>query len=216
MTRAIRYTNNLINDRTFPFAVFSCAGKMLLLFFFLIITFPVAYAQKDSDKTSAKTKTHKHEVELADKYFDNYEYFLAAQEYEKALNANPDNKYALFRLAESYRLFFNYDKAEEFYKKAAQFAGKEYPLSGFWYALMMKTNGKYVDAKKEFAKYLDAAAGKVSDSPENKAFYDKATLEMEGCELALTEMKKPQRNYLFENLPGPVNTADSEYSPTIF
>lgn len=161
-------------------------------------------------------KKQKHEAELADKYFGNFDYYLAAKEYEKVLNYDPANKYALFRLAESYRMFFNYDKAEEYYKKATETAIQDYPEARFWHALMLKTNGRYEDAQKEFRVYLDEAAAAAAGSAENKALYDKAQLEMDGCDLALTEMKKPQRDYMFENLPGPVNTPDSEYSPTIY
>jgi outer membrane protein OmpA-like peptidoglycan-associated protein/LysM repeat protein len=164
-------------------------------------------------KPENMNKKERHEVELADRYFDNNEYFLAAQEYSKVFNYDNLNHYALFRLAESYRMYFDYDKAELAYKKATEIAIKEIPVSRFWYAMMLKLNGNYVLAKQQFKTFIEEF--KVS-KPEEQAFYDKAILEEEGCELALTEMRKPQRNYLFENLPAPINTANSEFSPTIY
>lgn len=158
-------------------------------------------------------KKERHEVELADRYFNNHEYFLAAQEYEKVYQYDAQNHYAVFRLAESFRMYFDYDKAENAYKKATEIAINEIPVSRFWYAMMLKLNGKYVESKDQFKLFLNDF--KIT-KPEEQAFYDKAKLEEEGCELALTEMKKPQRNFMFENLPSPINTANSEYSPTIF
>ena len=183
---------------------------VIFLLFFLLIN---CEAQTNKKKLSSK---HKHDVELADKYFDNYEYYLAAQEYEKSVSSDENNQYALFKLGESYRMFFNYDKAEEFYKKLTFITSNEYPQSNFWYAMMLKTNGKYDNAKTEFQKFINSEKTNTIEKSEREALTSKAKLEMEGCELALSEMKKPQRNYLFENLPGPVNTPDSEYSPTIF
>src|SRR5687768_14125373 len=96
-----------------------------LFFAFFYSTFDSALAQNIKNPKDLLTKKEKHEVELADKYYDNQEYYLAAQEYEKAISANPNNKYALFQLAESYRLFFNYNKGEEYYKKTTQVASQE-------------------------------------------------------------------------------------------
>lgn len=185
-----------------------------------LFTITQAYAQDlEMNKEDLKgipanmKKKERHEVELADRHFQNYEYYLAAQEYEKVYQFDAANHYALFRLAESYRMYFDYDKAENAYKKATDKALAEIPVSRFWFAMMLKLNGKYVEAKEQFKIFLkDFKVVK----PEEKAFYDKALLEEEGCELALTEMRKPQRNFMFENLPMPINTANSEYSPTIF
>lgn len=163
-------------------------------------------------KPAKMDKKERHEVELADRYFHNNEYFLAAQEYEKVYQYDAQNHYAVFRLAESFRMYFDYDKAENAYKKATEIATKEIPVSRFWYAMMLKLNGKYVESKDQFKLFLNDF--KIT-KPEEQAFYDKAKLEEEGCELALAEMKKPQRNFMFENLPSPINTPNSEYSPTI-
>ncbi len=191
-----------------------------LLTFSIVFLSHVAYCQdlemgKDElkGKPANMDKKERHEVELADRYFDNYEYFLAAQEYEKAYQYDGANHYALFRLAESFRMYFDYDKAEHAYKKASEIAIKEIPVARFWYAMMLKLNGKYIESKEQFKLFLNEF--KIT-KPEEQAFYDKAKLEEEGCELALTEMKKPQRNFMFENLPAPINTANSEYSPTIY
>ncbi|HEX8546555.1 MAG TPA: LysM peptidoglycan-binding domain-containing protein [Cytophagaceae bacterium] len=180
--------------------------------FFLISSTAIVAQKKDKGKMSKKEEQH--EIGLADTYFHNYEYFLAAQEYEKVVSADPANKYALNRLAESYRNFFNYDKAEMYYKRVSEQAAAEYPDAKFWYALMLKTNGKYEEAKEQFKAFIDANSHKTK--AEEKELVTKARLEYDGCELALVELKKPLRDYNFENLPGPVNTADSEYSPTIF
>lgn len=189
--------------------------KILLFSFFLLTTF-VAFSQKGGKKEKVKMnrKQEAHEVAVADKHFDNMEFFLAAQEYEKVVNADPNNKYALYRLAESYRNYFDYLKAEECFKKATISASKEYPNARFWLAIMLKTNGKYEEAEESFKKYIEDHLSESSQ--EIKDLVEKAKIEFEGCELALNEMKKPRRDYSFENLPSPLNTPESEYSPTMY
>ncbi|HEY8402751.1 MAG TPA: tetratricopeptide repeat protein, partial [Cytophagaceae bacterium] len=147
-------------------------------------------------------------IDVANKYFENMEYYMAAQEYEKVLKNNPSHKVALFRLAESYRLYFEYEKAELNYKRLLVIGEKEYPLARFWVGILQKTNGKYEEAIESFEKFLQTYKGTGKDAVH---YIERAKIEMEGCHVAITEMKKPQRDYEFENLPSPVNTENSEY-----
>ena len=185
----------------------------VLVSLFLFITI-LSFAQK-KDKKTKEISTHKEKVEtqIADKYFDTQEYYLAAKEYEIILKQNPFNKYALFRLGESYRLHFDYAPAEAAYKRAVDTARKEYPLSRYWYASVLKLNGKYTDAEENFQIFLKES---TEATPEMDAYKDKAIIDLNGCQLALNEMKKPARDYEFHVLKGPVNTPDSDYSPVIF
>jgi peptidoglycan-associated lipoprotein len=173
-----------------------------------------AFAQKGKNKDKEVSR-HKEKIEtqLADKYFEIQEYYLAAKEYELILKQDPHNKYALFRLAESYRLHFDYAQAEETYKKAVDTARREFPLSRYWYASVLKLNGKYVDAEENFQLFLKET---TVSNPEMDAYKEKAVLDLNGCQLALNEMKKPARDYEFHVLKSPVNSQDSDYSPVIF
>ncbi len=154
------------------------------------------------------------ETEVADKYFENGEYYLASDYYSRALAEEPNNYYLNYRLAECYRLYFDYLKAERQYLKAGKLgADKEYPLVRFWYAMMLKSNGRYQRAVGEFDKFLTAYEPEVA---EDTIFITEAKLEQAGCELAMKELKKPLRDYKFELLPDPVNTEFSEYAPAFY
>jgi peptidoglycan-associated lipoprotein len=172
------------------------------------------FAQKDKNKDKGVSK-HKEKVEtqLADKYFEIQEYYMAAKEYELILQQDPHNKYALFRLGESYRLHFDYAQAEATYKKAVDTARREYPMSRYWYASILKLNGKYAEAEENFQLFLKET---TVSNPELDAYKEKAVIDLNGCQLALNEMKKPARDYEFHVLKGPVNTQDSDYAPVIF
>src|ERR1700740_836734 len=96
-----------------------------------------------SDKVSAQKKPVKKgkpnpTLILADKHYNNLEYYLAAHEYARVLKNDSSNAYAMFQLAECYRLFFDYKGAEVFYQKVAIRFREKYPLARFWYATMLK------------------------------------------------------------------------------
>ncbi len=180
--------------------------NIIALLFSVVVSMPFygALAQKKSDA----------EIEVADKYFENGEYYLASDYYNRALKDDPNNYYLNYRLAECYRLYFDYLKAEKQYLQAGKLgADKEYPLVRFWYAMMLKSNGRYQRAVGEFDKFLSAYQPEVE---EDTIYTTEAKLEQAGCELAMNELKKPLRDYKFELLPSPVNTEFSEYAPAFF
>ncbi|MFL5728275.1 MAG: LysM peptidoglycan-binding domain-containing protein [Cytophagaceae bacterium] len=184
----------------------------VFLTIFLLLTIS-SFAQK-KDKPKKTTSSHKEKVEtqIADRYFATQEYYLAAKEYELILKQDPNNKYAIFQLGECYRLHFDYDQAEAAYKRAVDTARREYPLSRYWYASVLKLNGKYGDAEENYQLFLKESATNAELDP----YKEKAVLDLNGCQLALNEMKKPARDYEFHLLKGPVNTENSDYSPSIF
>jgi peptidoglycan-associated lipoprotein len=184
----------------------------ILFSIFLCIALSSFAQKKEKKKKAVSSHKEKMETQIADKYFNTEEYYLAAKEYELILKKNPYNKYALFRLGECYRLHFDYEQAEAAYKRAVDTARRDYPLSRYWYASILKLNGKYGDAEENFQLFLR----EVTPSPEMDAYKEKAVLDLNGCQLALNEMKKPARDYGFEILKGPVNTENSDYSPVIF
>src|SRR5690606_17840480 len=128
-----------------------------LIYCLLLSTFSMvstAFAQKksedDPNKSLTKVKKAKSAAEIGDKYFENYEYYLAAQEYVKAVEEDPGYLYALYKAAESFRLYFNYDKAQLYYQKLIDTDKSAYPLSRYWYALMLKNRGEYEKALENF------------------------------------------------------------------
>jgi outer membrane protein OmpA-like peptidoglycan-associated protein/LysM repeat protein len=150
---------------------------------------------------------------LADKHFNNLEYYLAAHEYSRVLKTDSSNAYAMFQLAECNRLFFDYKGAEKYYLKVALKFREKYPLARFWYATMLKDNGNYKKAIENFEKYRQEH---TDTDLETELYREKATQEIKGCYIAVEENTKPKRDYGFKCLPKPVNSHEGDYSPVIF
>ncbi|MBC7451270.1 MAG: PD40 domain-containing protein, partial [Cytophagales bacterium] len=183
--------------------------SIILLCSVLLYTGP-AFGQKKKSKSSKKV----HAAQLkGDKHYNLYEYYLAAQEYKLVLNDMPDNMYCTYRLAECYREYFDYASAEKYYKKVLDNDLGEYPLSRFWYAIMLRDNGRYEAALKQFNAFLSEYKETTLSGEEYK---ERAKKAINGLNMALVEMNKPQRDYSFKCLPSPVNTEYSEYSPVIY
>lgn len=179
----------------------SLKGFRTLLFFVLFIFLTPLQAQK--------VGSAKQEILLGDKFFSVHDYYIAAEHYENAIKQDPQNAHAVYRLAESYRLHFDYDEAENMYKKAVDIGSEDYPLAQFYYALMLKTNGKYEEASENFEFFIAVYEGEDE-------FFDIALLHYNGCILALEQLKKPVQDFDFENLGGPVNTGFSDFAATIW
>jgi len=186
-----------------------------ILFLIIFPLFQVIAQKKGEDPYKGKTTVRKAKkfAETGDKYFKTYEYFLAAQEYAQAVGEDPDYLYALYYLAESYRLYFNYSKALSNYKKVIDKDSAAYPFARYWYASMLKNDGQYEEAIAQFEAFLQAFP---ESAPSAAPLKEKVSIDLAGCKLALNELKKPVRNYSFSDLPAPVNSGNSDYSPSIY
>jgi peptidoglycan-associated lipoprotein len=187
-----------------------------ILFSLLLVSTHV-FAQKNNSKDSYKEATSirkaREAAKIADRYFDNYEYYLAAQEYLNATIEDQDYLYAIYQLAESYRLYFNYDKAQKYYKTVLDKDSTAFPLTRYWYASMLKNQSEYSLALENFEQFIKEYPASQPNASELKA---KARIDADGCILAINELKKPVRNYSFHGIKGPLNTGASEYAPVIF
>ena len=172
-----------------------------------LFTAPLFAQQKKKPK-----KIHPAQIK-GDHHYSLFEYFSAAQEYQTVMNDEPNNMYCAFHLAECYREFFDYANAEKYYKMVLDKDRVEYPLSRFWYAIMLRDNGQYEVAITEFENFLSEYHETTLSAEE---FRERAHQAVKGLKIALEDMKKPLRDYSFQCLPPPVNTEYSEYSPVIF
>lgn len=165
----------------------------------------------------------------ADVYFQNKEYYAAAEYYKKALNIaddsvglklpyTPDSKgktkkqgneteQMVYNLAESYRLYKDYTNAEKWYAVSKGFTDEKYNLSEFWYAVSLRANNKYEDAIGAFNNFLDKYK-------KDDAYTARAKREIESCKYAINEMKYPRLNSL-KQLSQPINSKGSNYAPLI-
>lgn len=180
----------------------------------LLTTVGYTHAQKKKKKGKDPIVQMKKDANVikGDQFFENYEFYAAGLEYKKAMDKNPDNTYAMYKYAEACREYFDYANAETYYKKTIDKALDLFPLSRFWHGYMQLDNGLYDAAKKTFETFINEYTSITLEAEEYK---EKANQGIRGCNFALAEMQKPKRDYEFKNIPKPVNTEYSEYSPVI-
>ena len=158
-------------------------------------------------------------IKIAENHYKNESYFKAASFYLKALDQQPGNITALYKLAQSYRNITNYHSAEYYYEQVIQKSDERYPLSLYYYALTQKFNGKYEEALNNFQSFIaNVQAGRYQRLRSNEAdvFSEQARIEREGCLLALKELSKPIQENQFQILSEPVNSVSNDYAPYIF
>jgi outer membrane protein OmpA-like peptidoglycan-associated protein/LysM repeat protein len=201
-------------DSSFYSLDLNSSMKRVILFCLIIlaIIFFSDKAVAQGPKKPGKTKANPTLI-LADKHYNNLEYYLAAHEYARVLKSDSSNSYAMFQLAECYRYYFDYKSAEHIYLKVAQRFKDRYPLARFWYSTMLKDNGNYKKAIDNFEKYREEH---TDTDLEAELYREKAYQEIVGCKLAIEEGLKPKKDYGFKCLPKPVNSHESDYSPVIF
>ncbi len=141
------------------------------------------------------------QLKRANKYYDNYEYIKAIQLYKKAVKKK-DNKEALEKIANSYRLTKNYKESEVYYAQLMKQSNVA-PINNFYYGMVLKNNGKIDEAKEQFKIYANAA-------PSDK----KAELSVKSCEDIKLWISRTQQFEvsLIENL----NSVHSDFSPVIY
>ncbi len=186
--------------------------KKFILFFLINTLLALISGQTFAQKKPARVKPNPTLI-LADKHYNNLEYYLAAHEYARVLRGDSLNAYSMYQLAECYRNYFDYKLAEVFYLKVAQRFRDKYPLARFWYATMLKDNGNYKKAIDNYEKYREEH---VDTDLETELYREKAYQEIVGCKLAIEDGLKPKKDYGFKCLPKPVNSYEGDYSPVIF
>ncbi|TDQ10145.1 OmpA family protein [Pedobacter metabolipauper] len=167
---------------------------------------------------------------VADVYFQNNEYYAAAEYYKRALQISPDSagfvlpygfenkikeegpnqddqEYATFQLAESLRLYKNYTDAEQWYNLAKDFKNPKYILASFWYAETLRANQRFPEAIAAFNDFLNKY--RVNDS-----YAANAKIEIASCQFALYEFRYP-RLFKMSRLQNNINNKGSNYTPTL-
>ncbi|MDX2196111.1 MAG: LysM peptidoglycan-binding domain-containing protein [Cytophagales bacterium] len=177
---------------------------------FILILF--AYIAQGQKLTITDEKYNEHK-EAGDKFFEDEEYFLASQEYHKAVKLKPNEHYILWRLAESYRLFLDYDDAELWYEKLGAHPDHAFPLSLFWLGLMEKIQAKYTEAEATLSTFIKTFQPKTD---EDRIKLKEADFEYKGCIYALEQLKKPIKSVNLTLLPSPVNSKKIDAAPMLF
>lgn len=143
----------------------------------------------------------------ADEAFSDQMYLLALQKYQKAYSKVKKNRgerdRISFRMAECYRMMNNTKKAEAAYKRLANNPKytKDDPKAILLYADMLKINGNYDEAVKQYEAYKE----KVPNDP-------KAAVGIETCALAKEWMANPSKYEVkWEKI---LNSKEDDFAPS--
>ena len=120
-------------------------------------------------------------------FFEHEQYSLAADIYREALSHNFSDASIDYRLAECYRKTFAYTEAEGYYLKVLYTEPGKYPLSLFYYALMLKLNGNLPESMLRFDQFV----AYHEQNAALKEFVEQAVIERAGCEIAQQELGLP-------------------------
>ena len=172
------------------------------------------------------------------KYFAQGKYYEAANCYEKVLginrasldkvqgftpyshkkfsskkslsNATPsfNREEVIYKLAESYRLYTNFEQAQIYYKKLVDSSKANFPLKKYWYAICLRSNKQYSDAQEQFTQFV------ASYTPED-SYKSSANRELKILKnIALLLNKKDSALYKVVKLESPLNSDGSNTSPS--
>ncbi len=180
--------------------------KWLLLTITFFLFFDTIFAQKVTSINQA-----------AERFFENEQFYKAAEYYKRALKKEPENLTANYQLAECYRELTNYSQAEYYYEKSLGGSNQRFPKARYYFALMKKFNGNYEEALNNFERFLEEVEDNSYIGSEEKViFRNQAQIEREGCLLALQELSQPVRNHEFTILSKPINSPYNDFAPYVY
>ena len=141
-------------------------------------------------------------------YFEQQQYNLAIQFFKEAEGLNDNGPATDYKLAVSYQKTFDYTEAEVYFMKVLYTAHKKYPLSLYYYALMLKLNGNVTEAIERFDEFITLHESTVALND----FVEQAMIEKAGCEIARQEFGVPVA-VKPELLGEGVNTPFNDFAP---
>lgn len=147
-------------------------------------------------------------VSAADAWFQEEQYHLAIELYTRALRHNIDNPAVDYNLADSHRKTFNYPEAEVYYLKVLCIAQKDFPLSLYYYALMLKINGSLRESIQKFEEFIAFYGTNIAYAD----FVEQAVIDKRGCEIALQE-EGLNVAVTSQLVGGEVNTPFNDFAP---
>ncbi len=145
----------------------------------------------------------------ADKHYQNEQYALAIPYYQELALLADQRADVNYQLAECYRKVFDYPNAEAYYLKVFYEAQREFPLSLYYYSLMLKLNGSFEESINYFTAFIYANA----HDNELTAFVEQAIVDRAGSEMAKLELAKNNVYYPFNSLN--INTDFNDYAPAL-
>lgn len=150
-------------------------------------------------------------LDFAKEQYDKGDYYYALEYYKKAMELDSATVDIVWNLAETYRAYKDYRKAEFYYKKVYEKeSSRIYPNSLLYVGLMQKQNGKYDEALDTFKK------AKKKYYKDKKSYrYKKAKQEVASTVWARSAIRDTA-DVSLEPLPPSVNTPNSEFGHGIY
>jgi len=115
------------------------------------------------------------ELRKANRFYDNFEYALALVQYEQVIAKKQPALETAERMAHAYRLTDDTEHAEEWYAKVLKYAQAD-PENIFYYAEMLRSNGKYAEARNQYVSYGGRVPAQAAKANKMIAAVDKALL----------------------------------------
>lgn len=133
------------------------------------------------------------------------EYNKAINFYKKALEKGGDRARVNLLIAENYRISNRISEAARYYGLALQSGSKD-DRALYYYALGLKSQGKYTDAKIHFQKYIKVGL--------NKQLVEQAKVEVNFINNRLQDLMQSSVYYIVTNVGTSINTPGPEYGST--
>ncbi|MTI21700.1 tetratricopeptide repeat protein, partial [Fulvivirga sp. RKSG066] len=146
-----------------------------------------------------------------DNAYERENYAEAIEFYKRALQHGDNQAHPIYNLAESYRLTFQYDKAESFYNQLISLYPDKYPLAKYYLGLMLKYNGRYRESTLHLLEFIN----QHDSDMDYKEVVEAARVAVEGNRLA-EEDKRNIRPYQLELIPEPLNSVYNDYGLSPF
>ncbi len=183
--------------------------RYILIIVFLFIS---ASAQsQDVDSTAKKDDFKvKKAIKQATKKIKYGNVYAASDLLEEVMVRTPDDAASAYKLAGSYYTARDYKAAEKWYKVVLDTDPTKFPMVQYMYATMLKYNGKYVPAKKNFEEFAKAYKG-----DDSRVVRKWAKIDAEGCELAIRNMDTPVEVNV-KHLDESVNSHYTDISPLMW
>ncbi|BAV04145.1 outer membrane lipoprotein omp16 precursor [Filimonas lacunae] len=128
---------------------------------------------------------------------------IAAKGMKKEANTYEN---VVYRLAESYRMYFDYSNAEKWYGVSTQFDSASFPLAHYWYGVSLRANTKYSEAQGEFKHFLQGRT--LEDEYTNSA-----KKELANCKFIQEQLSFEKFNVQVDKMNSFINQGGATYAP---
>lgn len=146
----------------------------------------------------------------ADRLYTEEQYNLAIEYYRGLADLNVKDAGVSYRLAECYLQTFNYTEAEAYFLKVHFLAPDEYPLSLYYYALMLKYNASFDESITNFDEFIS----REQNNAALKEYVEQAMIDKAGSETAKEELNLSVANAA-KLIPLNLNTEYNDYAPAV-